>query len=144
MLTPPRAIENSRIECGAPSQRAGIHVPALDVAKRRFLSLGVGPYLAVDALNEALAVLGALLELAQVLELICGKLIELLGDLRDGQSLVVVRLQGAKHACPKLRLAGGLFSLTQDLLGPLGGLLGHAQPCLATCSVASAPCSTTR
>src|SRR5215210_2384077 len=93
-----------------------------------FSALGVGPYLAVDALHEALAVLVALLELAQLLELICGKVVELLGDLRDGQPLVVVRLQGTKHAGAKLRLAGGLLGLAQDLLGPLGGLLGNPQP----------------
>src|SRR5215207_8530299 len=91
-------------------------------------ALGVGPYLAVDALHEALAVLVALLELTYLLEFICGKVVEFLGDLRNSQRVVVSRLQGAKHAGTELRLAGGLLSLTEDLLGLLGGLLGNPQP----------------
>jgi hypothetical protein len=51
------------------------------------LTLRVGPDLAVDPLYEALAVLAALLELAQCLELLDGEVAELLGDLRDPNPL---------------------------------------------------------
>jgi hypothetical protein len=51
------------------------------------LTLRVGPDLAVDALYKALAVLVALLELAQCLELLDGEVAELLGDLRDPNPL---------------------------------------------------------
>ena len=83
---------------GGRSGRAETRAPALsNPALQRLSLLGVGPYLAVDALDEALAVLGALLEFAHPPELLDGKVVELPGDLRDGQPLVVLGFQGGVH-----------------------------------------------
>src|SRR3954453_1681493 len=68
-------------------KRAGVLVPALGIAFSGALALGVlvGPYLAVDLLNEGLAVLMVLLELAHLLKLLGGEALYPLGDLRDAQ-----------------------------------------------------------
>src|SRR5215218_1019459 len=102
---------------------------------RRFplkgLWLGVlGPYLAVDLLDEGLAILILLLGLADLLELLDRKAVELLHDVLYTQVLVVRGLQGTEDSGLKLRLPGGLLSPPQDLLGLLGGLLGYPEPLL--------------
>src|SRR5215218_1107363 len=124
---------------------------------RRFplkgLWLGVlGPYRAVDLLDEGLAILILLLVLADLLELLDRKAVELLHDVLYSQVLVVRGLQGTEDGGLKLRLPGGLLSAPQDLLGLLGGRLGYPEPllghllgsacspCRATCWVASSPC----
>src|SRR5215218_5530148 len=92
------------------------------------LWLGVlGPYLAVDLLDEGLAVLMVLLVLADLLELLDRKAVELLHDVVYTQVLVVRGLQGTEDSGLKLRLPGGLLSPPQDLLGLLGSLLGYPQ-----------------
>src|SRR5215213_1813695 len=85
----------------------------------------VGPYLAVDLLDEGLAVLVLLLELAHLLELLGGQALDPPGNLLHGQPLVVGGLQGSQHGGPKLRLARDLLGLPKDVLGPLGCLLGY-------------------
>src|SRR5919107_3832381 len=102
---------------------------------RRFplkrLWLGVlGPYLAVDLLDEGLAILILLLVLADLLELLDHKAVELLHDVLYSQVLVVRGLQGTKDGGLKLRLPGGLLSPPQDILGLLGGLPGYPEPLL--------------
>src|SRR5215213_3396593 len=57
------------------------------------LSLGVDSYLAVDLLDQGLAVLVPLLVLADLPELLGGKVLQPLGDLRNGQLVVVGGLQ---------------------------------------------------
>jgi hypothetical protein len=54
-------------------KRAGRLIPALFVAFSTGLSLGVGPYLAVDLRYEGLAVLVALLELPTFLSCSAGR-----------------------------------------------------------------------
>src|SRR5215208_3876473 len=102
---------------------------------RRFplkgLWLGVlGPYLAVDLLDEGLAILILLLVLADLLKLLDRKAVELLHDVVYTQVLVVRGLQGTEDGGLKLRLPGGLLSPPQNLLGLLGGLLGYLEPLL--------------
>src|SRR5215203_616013 len=93
--------------------------------------LGVlGPYLAVDLLDEGLAILILLLVLADLLELLYRKAVELLHDVLYSQLLVVRGLQGTEDGGLKRRLPGGLLSPPQDLLGLLGGLLGYPEPLL--------------
>src|SRR5215216_1542437 len=93
--------------------------------------LGVlGPDLAVDLLDEGLAILILLLVLADLLELLDRKAVELLHDVVYTQVLVVRGLQGTEDSGLKLRLPGGLLSPPQDLLGLLGGLLGYPEPLL--------------
>src|SRR5215204_2125693 len=96
-------------------------------SRSRGFALGVvvGPYLAVDLLDEGLAVLVLLLELPNLLKLFGGKAFDSPGNLLDGQRIVVGGPKRAQHGGPKLRLAGGLFGLPEDVLGPLGGLLGY-------------------
>src|SRR5215204_1154739 len=72
---------------------------------RRFplkgLWLGVlGPYLAVDLLDEGLAVLMVLLVLAHLLKLLGGEALDPLGDLLHGQPLVVGGLERSQHGGP--------------------------------------------
>src|SRR5215216_3604470 len=91
--------------------------------------LGVlGPDLAVDLLDEGLAILILLLVLADLLELLDRKAVELLHDVLYSQVLVVRGLQGTEDGGLKLLLPGGLLSPPQDLLGLLGGLLGYPEP----------------
>src|SRR5215211_5570432 len=93
--------------------------------------LGVlGPYLAVDLLDEGLAILILLLVLADLLKLLDCKAVELLHDVLYTQVLVVRGLQGTEDGGLKLLLPGGLLSTPQDLLGLLGGLLGYPEPLL--------------
>src|SRR5215211_2061914 len=93
--------------------------------------LGVlGPYLAVDLLDEGLAILILLLVLADLLELLDCKAVELLHDVLYSQVLVVRGLQGTEDGGLKLRLPGGFLSPPQYLLDLLGGLLGYPQPLL--------------
>src|SRR5215204_1288234 len=87
----------------------------------------VGPYLAVDLPDEGLAVLVALLELAHLFELLGGEALQPLGDLRDGQPVVVLGLERAQHGGAQLRLPGGLLGPAEDLVGLLRGLLGDPQ-----------------
>src|SRR5918993_1164594 len=97
----------------------------------RGLRLGVlGPYLAVDLLDEGLAILILLLVLADLLELLERKAVKLLHDVVYSQLLVVRGLQGTEDSGLELRLPGGLLSPPQDLLGLLGGLLGYPEPLL--------------
>src|SRR5215212_10337413 len=90
----------------------------------------VGPYLAVDLLEEGLAVLVVLLELANLLKLLCGEALYPPGDLIDGQRVVVGGLKRAKDGGPKLGLAGGLLALAEDLVGLLGGILRYPETLL--------------
>jgi len=60
----------------------------------------LGPYLAVELLDEGLAVLVPLLVLADLLELICGETFQPLGDLFDGQLVVVGGLEGTEDGSP--------------------------------------------
>src|ERR671911_1135537 len=83
------------------------------------LRVVVGPYLAVDLPDEGLAVLVALLELAHLPQLIGGEPLQPLGDLVDGQPVVVLGLQRAQDGGPQLRVPGGLLGPAQDLVGPL-------------------------
>src|SRR5215212_5308182 len=108
-------------------KRAEVLVPALLLAFSKALALGglVGPYLAVDLLDEGLAVLVVLLELAHLLELLGGEALDPSGNLCDGQLVVVCGSKRAQDGGPQLGLAGGLLGLTQHVLGPLGGLLGY-------------------
>src|SRR5688572_27764710 len=108
---------------------------ALRSGPRRFTLKGhwlrvLGPYLAVDLLDEGLAILILLLVLADLLELLDRKAVELLHDVLYSQVLVVRGLQGTEDGGLKLRLPGGLLSAPQDLLGLLGGLLGYPEPLL--------------
>jgi hypothetical protein len=64
------------------------------------LVLRVGPYLAVDLLDEGLTILVALLLLADLLELLVGEPDEPLGDLFDAQPIVVRGLQSAEDGGP--------------------------------------------
>src|ERR687893_245178 len=107
-------------------KRAETEISALGVASK-VLPLGIllRPYLALDLLDEGLAILILLLVLAHLLELLGGKAIELLGDLIDGQLIVISTLQCTQDSGLKLGLAGRLLGLTEDLLGVLGGLLGN-------------------
>src|SRR5215211_9210908 len=90
----------------------------------------LGPYLAVDLLDEGLAILILLLVLADLLELLDREAVELLHDVVYSQVLVVRGLQGTEDGGLKLRLPGGLLSPPQDLLGLLGGLLGYPETLL--------------
>src|SRR5215207_2771112 len=92
------------------------------------LSLGVGPYLAVDLLDQGLAVLVLLLVLADLLELFDGKAIQPLGDLRYGQLIVVGCLQGTEDSDLELSFAGSLLGLPKDLIGLLCGLFSDPEP----------------
>src|SRR5215211_8004549 len=71
-------------------------------SRSKALALGVlvGPYLAVDLLDEGLAVLVVLLELAHLLELLGGKALDPPGDLIDGQRVVVGGSKGAIDGAP--------------------------------------------
>src|SRR5215208_6052880 len=102
---------------------------------RRFplkgLWLGVlGPNLAVNLLDEGLAILILLLVLAELLELLDRKAVELLHDVLYSQVLVVRGLQCTEDGGLKLLLPGGLLSTPQDLLGLLGALPGYPEPLL--------------
>src|SRR5215208_5153201 len=92
------------------------------------LSLGVGPYLAVDLLDQGLAVLVLLLVLADLPELLDGKALQPLGDLRDGQLVVVGGLQRTEDGGFQLRLLCGFLGLPKDLIGLLCGLLSDPEP----------------
>src|SRR5829696_3858656 len=91
------------------------------------LSLRVGPYLAVDLLDQGLAVLVVLLVLADLLELFDGKAVQPLGDLRYGQFIVVHGLQGTENGDLKLSFAGSLLGLPEDLIGLLCSLLSYPE-----------------
>ena len=70
-----------------------MEVPALAsrvLSKALALGVVVGPYLAVDLLDQGLAILVLLLELANLPELLGRKALDPPGNLRDGE-LVVVR-----------------------------------------------------
>ena len=67
----------------------------------------------VDLLHEACAVFVALLELANLLELVGEEVLELLGDLSDGQPIAVSCLQSAEDGGLEL----GLLDDLSDLLG---------------------------
>src|SRR5215213_11593786 len=94
---------------------------------RRF-SLRVGPYLTVDLLDQGLAVLVLLLVLADLLELLDGKAVQPLGDLRYGQLIVGHSLQGSEDSDLKLSFAGSLLRLAEYLIGLLCGLLSDPEP----------------
>src|SRR5215213_1565191 len=66
-----------------------------------------------------------LLELAHLPELLGREALDPLGDLRDGQLVVVGGLKGAKDGGPKLGLARDLLGLPEDVLGLLRGFLGY-------------------
>src|SRR5688572_22287619 len=102
---------------------------ALKPGPRRFPLKGhwlrvLGPYLAVDLLDEGLAILILLLVLADLLELLDRKAVKLLHDVVYSQVLVVCGLQGTEHSGLKLRLPGGLLSPPQAFLS----LLGYSEP----------------
>src|SRR5215208_5547372 len=101
-------------------------MPRPSASRSKALALGVvGPYLAVDLLEEGLAVLVILLELAHLPQLLGRKALDPLGDLLHGQPFVVGGLKRSQHGGPQLSLAGDLLGLAHDVLGPLGGLLGY-------------------
>src|SRR5215211_7450721 len=66
-----------------------------------------------------------LLELAHLLELLGGEALDPPGNLCDGQLVVVCGSKRAQDGGPQLGLAGGLLGLPEDVLGPLGCLLGY-------------------
>src|SRR5687768_8546993 len=99
--------------------------PSSASRSRALASRVVGPYLAVHLLEEGLAVLVVLLELAHLPQLLGGEALDPLGDLLHGQPFVVGGLQRSQHGGPQLSLAGDLLGLAQDVLGPLGCLLGY-------------------
>src|SRR5215216_7119148 len=101
--------------------------PRPSVLPIKRLSLRVGPYLAVDLLEEGLAVLVILLELTHLPQLLGGKAVDPLGDLLHGQPFVVGGLKRSQHSGPQLRLAGNFLRLTKNLIRLLGGLLGYPQ-----------------
>src|SRR5215212_2648174 len=79
-------------------KRAGL-IPRPSASRSKALTLGVvGPYLAVDLLDEGFAVLVVLLELTHLLELLGGKALDPPGNLCDGQLIVVCGLQRSQHA----------------------------------------------
>src|SRR5215212_1467732 len=88
----------------------------------------LGPYLAVDLLDEGLAILILLLVLADLLELLDREAVELLHDVVYSQVLVVRGLQDTEDGGFQLRLLCGFLGLPKDLLGLLGGLLSDPEP----------------
>src|SRR5215217_2393163 len=92
------------------------------------LSLRVGPYLALNLLDQGLAVLVLLLVLAHLPELLDRKALKPLGDLRHRQLVVGGGLKRAKDGDLELSFAGNLLGLPEDLIGLLRGLLSHPQP----------------
>src|SRR5215212_9013262 len=68
-----------------------------------------------------------LLELPNLLKLLGGEALYPLGDLLHAQLIVVCGPKCAQHGGPQLGLAGDLLGLPEDVLGPLGGLLGYPQ-----------------
>src|SRR5215208_4343402 len=102
--------------------------PRPSVLPLKRLSLGVRPYLAVDLLDQGLAVLVLLLVLADLPELLDGKAVKPLGDLRDGQLVVVSSLQRTEDGGFDLRLLCGVLGLPEDLIGLLCGLLSDPEP----------------
>src|SRR5215213_9076772 len=116
-------LQDEELEEVRQKERAGIQPwPSALPSKRLFLRV-LSPYLAVDLLDEGLAVLVLLLVLADLPELLGGKAVKPLGDLRDGQLFVVGGLQRTEDSGFQLRLLCGLQSLP-------GGLLArpHALP----------------
>src|SRR5215213_1536168 len=104
-------------------------MPRPSASRSKALALGVvSPYLAVDLLEEGLAVLMVLLELAHLPQLLGREVLDPLGDLLHGQPFVVGGLKRSQHGGPQLSLAGDLLGLAHDVLGPLGGLLGYPKP----------------
>src|SRR5215212_7581701 len=73
-----------------------------------------------------------LLELPNLLKLLGGEALYPLGDLLHAQLIVVCGPKCAQHGGPQLGLAGDLLGLPEDVLGPLGGLLGYPKA-LAGC-----------
>src|SRR5215208_7620512 len=106
------------------------------------LSLRVGPYLAVDLLDQGLAVLVPLLVLADLLELSDGEIVEPPCDLIDGQLFVVGGLQRTEDGGFQLRLLCGLLGVPKDLLGVLCGLLSDPEPLSGylLCGLQPLPC----
>src|SRR5215208_8140408 len=102
--------------------------PRPSVLPIKRLSLRVGPYLAVDLLDQGLAVLVPLLVLADLLELSDGEIVEPPCDLIDGQLFVIGGLQGTEDGGFQLRLLCGLLGVPKDLLGVLCGLLSDPEP----------------
>src|SRR5215217_7088460 len=122
MIVPHTTATHSGMEKGPGLQSRPSALPL----KR--LSLGVGPYLAVDLLDQGLAVLVLLLVLADLPELLDGKALQPLGDLRDGQLVVVGGLQRTEDGGFQLRLLCGFLGLPKDLIGLLCGLLSDPEP----------------
>src|SRR5215208_2340948 len=108
-------------------------MPRPSASRSKALALGVvGPYLAVDLLEEGLAVLVILLELTHLPQLLGRKAVDPLGDLLHGQPFVVGGLKRSQHGGPQLSLAGNFLRLPKDLIGLLGGLLGYPKPLLGS------------
>src|SRR5215207_6914502 len=104
----------------------------------------LGPYLAVDLLDEGLAILILLLVLADLLELLDRKAVELLHDVLYSQVLVVRGLQGTEDGGLKLRLPGGLLSVRRRTFSVCSvASSATLSPCWVTCSVACSPCRAT-
>ncbi len=102
--------------------------PAHDATLEKGASLRSGPDLTFHPLHESIAVLVALLVLADLLDLLAGKAIYPLRDLVNGQLVVVRGLQGGVDNSPKLYLAGYPLRLLNGLLALLRGLFGEPQP----------------
>src|SRR5215208_3714996 len=121
-------LQDEELEEVRQKERAGIQPwPSALPSKRLFLRV-LSPYLAVDLLDEGLAVLVLLLVLADLPELLGGKAVKPLGDLRDGQLFVVGGLQRTEDSGFQLRLLCGLLGPPKDLIGLLGGLLCDPKP----------------
>ena len=87
-------------EGGCDKKRPGLS-PRPSALLLEGVSLGVlDPYLAVDLLDEGVAVLVLLLELANLIEILDGKTFDPLGDLIDRQLVVVGGPQGAEDRTP--------------------------------------------
>src|SRR5918998_4766243 len=112
------------------AKRAGDNPRPQSIRTVREPALRGGLYLAVDLIDQGLAALVLLLELAHLLELLGGETVEPLGDLIDVQALVVGGLEGAVDGGPELGLARGLFGLPENLFGLLGGLFGDPKALL--------------
>src|SRR5215204_1503072 len=127
MGVPDPFVYRTRNRAGERRTRIGLGGWTRPYASRsKALALGVvGPYLAVDLLEEGLAVLMVLLELAHLPQLLGREALDPLRDLLHGQPFVVGGLQRSQHGGPQLSLAGDLLGLAHDVLGPLGGLLGY-------------------
>src|SRR5215217_6936341 len=122
MIVPHTTATHSRMQEGPGLQ------PRPSALPLKRISLRVGPYLAVDLLDQGLPVLVLLLVLADLPKLLGGNALNPLGDLRDGELFVVSSLQRTEDGGFQLRLLCGLLGLPKDLIGLLCGILSDPEP----------------